>query len=359
MNLNKKGFTLIELLIAIVLMLSLTILVVVGFTKISEDKKKEADLLTEKQIVTAAEQYFSSNYFYVEYMKENPGTNKIFINLGQLVSDDYLNVTTKTSTEEKYNSCDIVYATYENSVALHYLAYEDIVKVDADGNKTFNENTLKLLGYNENAKDADGEPMTKEYYLKTIGLLDNLGKKACAPSITSVSDIIINQKTNIEAARVINSINWYNKNIPVEVNIMVLIDDADADKPEYIAKNAIDSVTIKNIVDNKETKFTNLPLDGSNYFLKKYLVTLDSDGENKLSVQASTSGGKSAFSENSYSIDKKEPSLRMALYKTNQTSIPSTLPSISSMNSSQSVSNNTWINNRRKCFRNYKHKYIF
>ena len=80
MKLNKKGFTLIELIIAIVLMLSLTILVVVGFTKISDEKKKEADKLTEKQIETAAEQFFSSNYFYVDYMKENPGINKIFIN---------------------------------------------------------------------------------------------------------------------------------------------------------------------------------------------------------------------------------------------------------------------------------------
>lgn len=38
MRLNKKGFTLIELIVTIVLMLSLTILVIVGFTNISDKK---------------------------------------------------------------------------------------------------------------------------------------------------------------------------------------------------------------------------------------------------------------------------------------------------------------------------------
>ena len=114
MKLNKKGFTLIELIIAIVLMLSLTILVVVGFTKISDEKKKEADKLTEKQIETAAEQFFSSNYFYVNNLKKNKN-KAIYVNIGKLVAEDYLNVTTKTSTEEKYDTCDIVLAKYGNS----------------------------------------------------------------------------------------------------------------------------------------------------------------------------------------------------------------------------------------------------
>ena len=88
---NNKGFTLIELLITIVMMLSLTILVVVGFTKVSDEKKKEADNLTENEILSAAEQYFSSEYYWIEYLKsgkadkDDKGNSYIHVNLAKQI----------------------------------------------------------------------------------------------------------------------------------------------------------------------------------------------------------------------------------------------------------------------------------
>ena len=241
MKLNKKGFTLIELIIAIVLMLSLTILVVVGFTKISDEKKKEADKLTEKQIITAAEQFFSSNYFYVKDMKEVEGTIT-FINLAKLVQEDYLNVVTKTSTETKYNMCDIVYASYSNeAVSLNYMPFEDVFKA---------ENASKL-GYLEDSGFSYNE------YLKLIGLEDNVDKKTCTAEIFTASDIAVdikideeylkNNKITLNSAEV-NNINWYDKNIPLLITVINI-------KGEKNPKNRINSINLS--INDEKIEYVN------------------------------------------------------------------------------------------------------
>lgn len=351
MKLNKKGFTLIELIIAIVLMLSLTILVVVGFTKISDERKKEADLLTEQQIETAAEQFFSSNYFYVDYMKDNPGMNKIFVNLGKLVTDDYLNVTTKTSTEEKYDSCDIVYATYENSkVKLNYLAYSDIVTTNSDGDKEYDRDTAKLLGYPTEGFSSSAY----EAYLRDIGILKEGTTASCSPVITAASDIVISQKVDqayLDSSsikltpKVIDSINWYNNNVPILVTITI----PDLNEEKRNSKNKIADSTISIKKNNVEVNSSDKTLlAGSDEWLKKYRIFINSDGVNSLRIDASTFGGKTAFSESNYYIDKTKPTMQMALYKTNSTNIPNTLPSIASMPDNDLVLNDTWINGSGK-----------
>ena len=113
MKRNNKGFTLIELLITIVMLLSLTILVVVSFVKVSDRKKEEAEKITDKQIEKAAEQFFSSEYYWIKYLKDNPSSD-VYVNVAKLVEDDYLNVISKTTTEKKYNGCDIVKVTYKD-----------------------------------------------------------------------------------------------------------------------------------------------------------------------------------------------------------------------------------------------------
>lgn len=112
MKKNSKGFTLIELLITIVMLLSLTILVIVSFIKVSDRKKEEAKNITDKQIENAAEQFFASEYYWINYLKKQP-SSEVYVNVAKLVEDDYLNVISKTTTEKKYNSCDIVKVTYE------------------------------------------------------------------------------------------------------------------------------------------------------------------------------------------------------------------------------------------------------
>ncbi len=111
---NNKGFTLIELLITIVMLLSLTILVIVSFTKVSDRKKEEGKKITDRQIVNAAEQYFSSEYYWINYLKKQNDA-EVYVNVAKLVEEDYLNVISKITTEKKYNRCDIVKVTYENN----------------------------------------------------------------------------------------------------------------------------------------------------------------------------------------------------------------------------------------------------
>lgn len=125
MKKNNRGFTLIELLITIAMLLSLTILVVVSFVKVSDRKKEEAKNITDKQIENAAEQYFSSEYYWINYLKKD-SSSEVFVNVAKLVEDDYLNVISKTTTEKKYNRCDIVKVTNkEGKIKYEYQEAEE------------------------------------------------------------------------------------------------------------------------------------------------------------------------------------------------------------------------------------------
>lgn len=361
MKLNKKGFTLIELIIAIVLMLSLTILVVVGFTKISDEKKKEADKLTEKQIETAAEQFFSSNYFYVNNLKKNKN-KAIYVNIGKLVAEDYLNVTTKTSTEEKYDTCDIVLAKYGNSsLELSYFSNDDMQNyiniLNNKDNFSAAKEAAKELGYEIN-NDEEAEalknslaPISEE---NVDGCMPTIGETTTPepvqpepdeplpdePEVVIVKDVTLKIKLDTEYIKdsnnkikraIIDDNHWYNKDIPVIVEV-----GANGNTEN----DAIKIVTL----NNREISSDKLVSNKDDKFYKKYRFFVSNEGINNIHVKAENVGGKSSEATRTLYIDKSAPSINLALYKTNSSSIPSELPSISSMNSADYVSSNNWIN---------------
>ena len=334
MRLNKKGFTLIELIVTIVLMLSLTILVIVGFTNISDEKKLEADKLTENQIITAAEQYFSSNYYLVNTLKKDKNA-KIFVNLAKLVEDDYLNVTTKTSTEEKYNSCDIVYADYSKSyVEFKYINYTEV----------FNYSNRAVFGYTGSEEGYEG-------YLATLGF--DKTNNQCGSSVLTLSDIsatitidrdyLTKNKIDLKYGT-INSVSWYNQKVPVLISI--ISKDGDSNP-----QNAIDKLSIK--VNNAPADAVT-ELEGNTSTSKKFRIMVDQNGVNKVDVSAFTLGGKTADASSTYHIDKETPKIEMVAYKTNDTSITSKMPSLTSIATADKIDNDTWVNASGK-----KNVYLF
>ena len=85
---KRNGFTLVELLITIAIMLSLLGIAMVSFINISNSKKGESWSGVKEQIKTAAEQYFSSNEYLINDIKNG---GYAFVSVGTLVKNDYLN----------------------------------------------------------------------------------------------------------------------------------------------------------------------------------------------------------------------------------------------------------------------------
>ena len=254
MKKNNKGFTLIELLITIIMLLLLTILVVVSFVKISDEKKIEADKITERQIENAAEQFFSSEYYWVNYLKKEP-TAEVYVNVAKLVEDDYLNVISKTSTEKKYNSCDIVKLSY------------------VDG---------KIKYKYEPAKD---------------------GVTECNPILKYASDLDIEIiPVNYKKGNSIKGKQWY-----IEKDILLNIKITSKVKDEL---NKITEVKFLYQDENTSAKLIN---DGD--YEKIYEFTFKENGLNNLKVFATNAGGvENNQSEISLYLDKEVPTIDSKAY---------------------------------------------
>ena len=295
---NNKGFTLIELLITIVMMLSLTILVVVGFTKVSDEKKKEADNLTENEILSAAEQYFSSEYYWIEYLKsgkadkDDKGNSYIHVNLAKLIKEDYLNVVSSATTEKKFSKCDIVKVTYKNKLKFEYIK-------------------------------------------------DESNKKSCNPEIKLAGPIDINytvKSGNIEIPNnKINGTNWYNTNIKLNISLKAdtfkdyTLEDANVTDNDYIkdVKILVNGVEKKNI----STKEKELIIE--NFELSK-------NGLNKVEVIATNYNDVPSKKDIYYYIDKTKPTVNINAYRT--TSDKKTFTDPAKIDKSKIISPGDWTN---------------
>lgn len=109
---NKNGFTLIELLLVIALVISLLGIAVVNVIKLTDKQKKNSYESVKEQVITAAEQYFSSNEYLFEGISE---TGFGIIPVEQLVSLDYLNKLTNPVTGQALNKCDKVKVTRDST----------------------------------------------------------------------------------------------------------------------------------------------------------------------------------------------------------------------------------------------------
>lgn len=109
---NKKGFTLVELLVAITISLIILGTAVISIVKISESKRQEAYKIVEKQIISAAEQYFETN----KYLFEGLDNGSIgVITVGKLVDEDYLNKVTDPRNGKEINKCNEILFTKTNN----------------------------------------------------------------------------------------------------------------------------------------------------------------------------------------------------------------------------------------------------
>ena len=131
---KQNGFTLVELLVTIALILMVLGIAIVSIIKISDIKKQESYRLVKDQIITAAEQYFSTNSYYFENLTVD---NTIKVSLGRLVDDDYLNVTSNPITGKALNKCSYVKVS-KKSDKINYEYIENADDIDENGNCDMN-----------------------------------------------------------------------------------------------------------------------------------------------------------------------------------------------------------------------------
>ncbi len=294
---NNKGFTLIELLITVVMMLSLTILVVVGFTKVSDSKKEEADKLSENQIVNAAEQYFSSEYYWIEYLKSDKADNgEIHVNLAKLIKEDYLNVVSSTKTEEKFSRCDKVVVTYKNNK----LKFKYVKDTE---NQTDCNPSIKLAG-----------PIDIKFTVKSgnITLPDNK----------------------------INGTNWYNTNVKLKIDLKV---DENYDNIKLEDTNIDNHNFIKNIkVFVNDVEKENKNFNSKNTKNTSIELILNKDDIHKVRVVATNYMDNPSTNESDYYIDKTKPDVSINTYTSTSDKKGFTDPA--TINSSKKLNSGTWTN---------------
>lgn len=151
---NRKGFTLIEIIISITLIVLISTISIVYFTK---DNSKEA-IEREEQIVSAANVYTSSNSIIdIDVLKE---TGRTFITVGELIkngylTDDLLKTKDKLGNEITEDSKVAVYLV--DDVDLLYFDFNgdiesSLVIIKEDKTLTYSKNTsikVKDVVYNE------------------------------------------------------------------------------------------------------------------------------------------------------------------------------------------------------------------
>lgn len=143
MKRKKNGFTLVELLVTIAIMLTILIISIVSIVNLNDKKKESAWNQVQEEVKTAAEQYFSSNEYYLQDIDNS----SVFVSVGTLVKEDYLNKVTNPLTGKNVNSCDLVYVSkVDGDLVYNYCDSDDENCKDAkeqmkvsDANCTMNE----------------------------------------------------------------------------------------------------------------------------------------------------------------------------------------------------------------------------
>lgn len=253
---KKNGFTLIELLVTIAIMISILAIAIVSITRISDGIKEQSYESVKDQVITAAEEYLSTNSYYIDTIN---GGSSIEISVGELVSNDYLNVVTNPVTGEKIDECSYV-----------------LVELASNDNETSNSKGLKYT-FNE-----EGSCPSNEY-------------------ITVKPGIVIGNLTVEPFGTKLENNDWYKINDNYDEN--AISEDVNNDNFEKVSQGVVVRLTatvsnnnyyISSIKVSEDTKFddgatwTDLPLISSSdsnsntiiaYDTSSYSSTTSSEGK--------------------------------------------------------------------------------
>lgn len=275
---NKNGFTLIELLLVIALVVSLLGIAVFNVIKLTNKQKENSYESVKEQVITAAEQYFSSNEYLFDGISE---TGFGIIPVGELVKEDYLNKLTNPVTGLALNSCDKVKAKRNSNGTFDFEFITDNttlncqfngVEIHSDDKAPNLE--LKFLKASDNTVVSPNGNNWFKYYvdvkIETDGIFMGVctGDSASCPSEYGVFDL---------------------SSITVEN-----LDDGYKDKSSYEKETNITEYTYKVCKNNTSSCTTNSIIAGVD--TKKPEVSVTLDATNTTSWQT----------KNGYSVNAKD-----------------------------------------------------
>ncbi len=149
---KKNGFTLVELLITITLMLTILVLAIISFNKVSKNKKDESWKTVKLQVEAAATDYFIANEYLFEGLSDRSSGS---ITVGKLVQEDYLGKVIDPRDGTSLDECSEVSVTKEGS---KYIAsFNGNTKVAKVDGKCENKNLVET-------KDVGGPSGEVNYY---------------------------------------------------------------------------------------------------------------------------------------------------------------------------------------------------
>lgn len=214
---KQDGFTLVELLVTIALMLTVLGIAIVSIIKISDTKKEESYRLVKDQIITAAEQYFSTNSYYFENLTAD---NIIKVSLGRLVDDDYLNVTSNPITGRALNKCSYVKVS-KKSDKINYEYIENADDIDENGNCAINsfidvEPVIIFGSFDINPIGTKGDEnwyKKNENFNSNGSFLDQISEKITNHNVGKYTPGVA-----IELTAIVKNSNYYIKSIKSDEN---------------------------------------------------------------------------------------------------------------------------------------------
>lgn len=120
---NTNGFTLIEIIVTLVILITITVLIIIGLAKINNNKKEEAYEVVKQTIEEEAKRYVDTNKYVFEKLDFDENST-IYVSLGTLVSEDYLDKVTDPRTGKSLNKCSTVWISKNKNGSYNYDYHE-------------------------------------------------------------------------------------------------------------------------------------------------------------------------------------------------------------------------------------------
>jgi type II secretory pathway pseudopilin PulG len=294
---KKNGFTLIELLVTIAIMISILTIAIVSITRISDGIKQQSYESVKDQVITAAEEYLSTNSYYIDTIN---GGSSIEISVGELVSNDYLNVVTNPVTGEKIDECSYV-----------------LVELASNDNETINSKGLKYT-FNE-----EGSCPAKEYVTVKPGIvIGNLTVEPFGTKLENNDWYKINDNYDENAiSEGVNNDNFEKVSQGVVVRLTATV----SNNNYYISSIKVSSDT-KLDVESEWTDLYNVYADSSNSDDPNTVIAYDTDSYSSTTPTTPNDEGKNTTYKVVYS-DYEDPESTVEITQTVKYKVDVTPPS--------------------------------